>query len=293
MELNECIHCGVCRMLFNGPDQYDDHLRGKHHRKKRRRQRSQALAVLGNDDDDHAPKKRVVKLDRTGCLAGLSNSCFRQTRGPPTDASSACACRAMSDGSRGALGRHCSHDVTGRMTNVSVGGREATSEFPCSFTPPHAVSACTADTRASCRCGRRVSALERMKPRRWRHRAVAQHPSTRVDAGGSVPAGAVQGLSRQESVFRDMSHATQRAAIYAGIWKDGKFTVPLRDAVLYARAVEHERRQRGHFPRKLTLQIVMEWAAQAASSANWFGTAVDGLAAPGAPACPAPTAPAR
>ena len=268
MELNEYVQCGVCRVLFDGPDQYDDHLRGRRHRKRKRRQRGQALAGLGNDDDDHAPKRRVVKLDRTGCVAGLSNSCFRQTRSPPTDASSACACRAMSDRSRGALGRRCGHGVAGRTTNVSVGGRDATSEFPCSFTPPHAVSACTADTRASCRCGRRASALERMKPRRSKHRAVAQHPSTRVAAGESVPAGAVQGLSRQEGVFRDMSHATQRAAIYAGIWKDGKFTVPLRDAVLYARAVEHERRQRGHFPRKLTLQIVMEWAAQAASSAN-------------------------
>ena len=76
MELNEYIHCGVCRMLFNGRDQYDDHLGGKHHRKKRRRQRSQGLAVLGNDDDDHAPKDRAVKGDRTGCLADLSNGCF-------------------------------------------------------------------------------------------------------------------------------------------------------------------------------------------------------------------------
>ena len=268
MELNEYIHCGVCKMFLNGRDQYDDHLRGKRHKKKRGSRHSRAFAVLGTDDDDRAPKTTAVEVGTTGCLAGLSNGCFQRTYGTPTDASSARACRALSGESHGAPGRQCSADVTGRTTNVSTGGRDDTSAVPCSFAPSHTVSACTPDVRAEFREGPRASARKRRKRRHSEHRAVARRPSAPVAIGESVAADVVEGLARQESVFRSMSHTTQRAAIYAGLWKDGMFTVPPRDAVLYARAVEHERQQTGHFPRKLTLQIVVEWAAQAASSAG-------------------------
>ena len=72
MELGEHIPCDVCRMLLNGRDQYDDHLKGKLHRKNRRRQRSQASAVLGNDDDVHPPRRtRPSSFTRLGAWQGL------------------------------------------------------------------------------------------------------------------------------------------------------------------------------------------------------------------------------
>ena len=63
-----------------------------------------------------------------------------------------------------------------------------------------------------------------------------------------------------------MPQPAQRAAFYAGIWKDGRFTVPLRDAVFYrdnfvaAQGVEHERLLQGHLPRKPTLQLAAQLA---------------------------------
>ena len=74
MELDEPIPCHVCRMLLNGRDQYDDHLKGKRHRKNKRKQRRQGLAVPGSDDNDHAPRDKAIKLDKTGCLAGPSDA---------------------------------------------------------------------------------------------------------------------------------------------------------------------------------------------------------------------------
>ena len=174
----------------------------------------------------------------------------------------------MSSRSHGALERDCSTDVTDQTTNVPTGSHDDTSNSPRSLTPAHAVSTCTADARANCRWLRHASAPKAKKPRRSKHRAAAQQPPPRIPPGDNVTDGAAEDLRRHQRVFRDMSHTAQRAAIYGGIWKDGRFTVPLRDAVLYTRAVEHERLQRGRFPRKLTLQIVVEMAAQAASSTD-------------------------
>ena len=268
MELGEHIPCDVCRMLLNGRDQYDDHLKGKLHRKNRRRQRSQASAVLGNDDDVHPPKDKAIKLHKTGCLAGPSGTLFHRTRGPSTNAPSTHAWRAMSSGSDGGVERDCRDDVIDQTTNVPTGSHDDTSDSPRSSTPAHTVSTCTADARANCRWLRHASAPETKKPRRSKYRAAAQQPPPRIPPGDNVTDGAAEDLRRHERVFRDMSHTAQRAAVYGGIWKDGRFTVPVRDAILYTRAVEHERLRRGRFPRKLTLQIVVEMAAQAASSAD-------------------------
>ena len=112
------------------------------------------------------------------------------------------------------------------------------------------------------------------RPRQSKQGLAARHAPQQTPADENTADDAAKDLHRHQRVFRDMSHTAQRAAIYAGIWKDGRFTVPLRDAVLYkdnfvaAQAVEHERLQQGHLPRKLTLQIVAELAAQAASSAD-------------------------
>ena len=119
-----------------------------------------------------------------------------------------------------------------------------------------------------------MSTPKTKKPRHSKHRAAAQHALQQIPADGDITDDAAKDLHRHQHVFRDMSQTAQRAAFYAGIWKDGRFTVPLRDAAPYknnflaAQAVEHERLQQGHLPRKLTLQIVVELAAQAASSAD-------------------------
>ena len=194
--------------------------------------------------------------------------------GPPADAHSTYAYRAMSSRSHGVLERDCSDHATDQTTNVPTGCHDDTSDSPRSSTPAGTASTCTADTRVNCRWLRDTTPPKTKKPRQSEHRAAARHAPQQTPADENTADDAAKDLHRHQRVFRDMSQVAQRAAFYAGIWKDGRFTVPLRDAVLYkdnfvaAQAVEHERLQQGHLPRKLTLQIVAELAAQAASSSD-------------------------
>ena len=39
----EAVPCDICKMLLNGPGQYEDHLKSKHHRKHEGSRRARAM----------------------------------------------------------------------------------------------------------------------------------------------------------------------------------------------------------------------------------------------------------
>ena len=180
----------------------------------------------------------------------------------------------MSSSSHGAAERGCIDPDADRMTNVITGGRDGTPDSARRLTPAAAVSPRAADTRVSCRWLRGTTPPKTKRPRQSRQGLAVRHAPQQTPVDEHTANDAAKDLHHHRRVFRDMPQPAQRAAFYAGIWKDGQFTVPLHDAVFYrdnfvaAQGVEHERLLQGHLPRKLTLQLVAELAARAVSSAS-------------------------
>ena len=60
MEIDEPVHCLICKMLLNGQSPYEDHLKGKCHRRRKRalRRGNRALSNSNDDDEDQAPTEQ-------------------------------------------------------------------------------------------------------------------------------------------------------------------------------------------------------------------------------------------
>ena len=180
----------------------------------------------------------------------------------------------MSSSSHGAVECGCIDRAVDQMTSVSTGSRDGTPDSARRLAPAGTVSPRAADTRVSCRWLRGMTPPKTKRPRQSKQGLAARHAPQPTPVDERTTDDAAKDLHHHRRVFRDMPQPAQRVAFYAGIWKDGRFTVPLRDAVFYrdnfvaAQGVEHERLLQGHLPRKLTLQLVAELAARAASSAS-------------------------
>ena len=180
----------------------------------------------------------------------------------------------MSSSSHGAVERGCIDRAADQMTNVPTGSHDGTPDSARRLTPAATVSPRAADARVCCRWLRGTTPPKTKRLRQSKEGLAARHAPQQAPVDGETADDDAKDLHHHRRVFRDMPQPAQRAAFYAGIWKDGKFTVPLRDAVFYrdnfvaAQGVEHERLLQGHLPRKLTLQLVAELAARAVSSAS-------------------------
>ena len=78
MEIDEPVHCLICKMLLNGQSQYEDHLKGKRHRKKQRsRCRGNRALSSSNDDDDEDQAPSEQNNDFNGKRRKQKKKCPR------------------------------------------------------------------------------------------------------------------------------------------------------------------------------------------------------------------------
>ena len=227
----------------------------------------QLLCILHLAFDD----RRVFCIN---CRAPSRGAHVPRTPGPPTHVHSICASLAMSSSSQGAAERGCIDRAAYQMANVPTGGHDGTPDSVRGLTPAATVSPHAGDTRICCRWLRDATPPKTERPRQSTQGLAVRHSLSQAPVDDHTASAAAKDLCHHRRVFRGMPQPAQRAAFYAGIWRDGSFTVPLSDAVFYgnnfvaAQGMEHERLLQGHLPRRLTLQLVTELAAQAASSAS-------------------------